>query len=101
MITNHSYWQKKYLLVVINYRTLFITDKCLWSWTFCCLQVDEFKCMTKCPRGYLKLESGQGRKCVKVCPAGYQKEAAFPFGTGQCVKCKVEKCPRGMYVFTN
>ncbi|KAL9987226.1 hypothetical protein ACROYT_G001497 [Oculina patagonica] len=56
-------------------------------------EVDEFKCLTKCPRGYLKLESSQGRKCVKVCPAGYQKESAFPFG-GQCVKCKVEKCPR-------
>lgn len=65
--------------------------------TFLSFQVDELKCVSKCPRGFLKLESGQDRKCVKACPAGYQKEA--PWAAGECVKCKVEKCPRGRLVF--
>ncbi|CAH3033119.1 unnamed protein product [Pocillopora meandrina] len=49
-------------------------------------EIDEFKCIDDCPRGYLKL----GMKCVKVCPAGYKE------GKNKllCLKCTAEKCPR-------
>ena len=47
--------------------------------------------MPECPGSYSTLEiPGKSKKCVKVCPAGYKKES------GKCVRCKVEKCPRGM-----
>jgi len=53
--------------------------------------------VSKCPIPYLTLEiPGKSKKCVKVCPAGYKKESAIFFGPGKCVRCKVEKCPRGM-----
>ena len=53
--------------------------------------------MSKCPSGYSKLEiPGESKKCVKVCPAGYKKEAP-----GTCIKCKVERCPRGMFTPKN
>lgn len=48
-------------------------------------EIDEFKCIDDCPRGYLKL----GMKCVKVCPAGYEEG-----GNKSCSKCTAEKCPR-------
>ena len=52
--------------------------------------------MSKCPSEYLTLEvPGESKKCVKDCPAGYKNEAA------QCVRCKVEKCPRGMFTLKN
>nr|XP_058940896.1 putative insulin-like peptide receptor [Pocillopora verrucosa] len=48
-------------------------------------EIDEFKCIDDCPRGYLKL----GMKCVKVCPAGYKEGE-----NKSCLKCTAEKCPR-------
>lgn len=48
-------------------------------------EIDEFKCIDDCPRGYLKL----GMKCAKVCPAGYKEG-----GNKSCLKCTTEKCPR-------
>lgn len=57
--------------------------------------------MSKCPNGYSTLEiPGEGKKCVRDCPAGYKKEGVF-WGPSQCVKCKVEKCPRGMFTLKN
>ena len=59
--------------------------------------------MTRCPFQYLTLEiPGKSKKCVKDCPAGYKKENGNSFyDPSKCVRCKVEKCPRGMFTFKN
>ena len=60
--------------------------------------------MSRCPSKYSTLEiPGKSKKCVKDCPAGYKKveHGFFPFKTANCVRCKVEKCPRGMFISKN
>ena len=58
--------------------------------------------MSRCPNSYLTLEiPGKIKKCVKDCPAGYKKESISFFEPMKCVRCKVEKCPRGMFTPKN
>ena len=60
--------------------------------------------MSSCPYSYLTLEiPGKIKKCVKDCPAGYKKESISNsfFGSSTCVRCEVEKCPRGMFTPKN
>jgi len=74
-------------------------EKCLSD----LFEIDGFKCVPECPGSYSTLEiPGKSKKCVKVCPAGYKKESGSSFsGPGKCVRCKVEKCPRGMFTPKN